>query len=162
MPRSFCPYDVFNSSFSVLLSFILRSYYLSRRFDRVIERTDLSIQLHFINRADDLADSRARLESQIERVAAHQQLIRRSLFDSKLSRAGDEPFFGFGLEIAFASQAVGARDPVEQIEFGLQGQSPEHAIGYRFGSFEPLVRSGMMFDERERLLSRVIIVEREK
>src|SRR5262249_6558649 len=149
MPRSFCPYDVFNSSFSVLLSFILRSYYLARRFDRVIERTDLAIQLHLINRAGDLADSRAWLESQVEHVASHQQRIRRSLFDSQLSSAGDEPFFGFGFEIAFAPQAVGARDPVEQLEFGLQGQTPEHAIGYRFGSFEPLVRSGVMFDERE-------------
>src|SRR5262249_44180883 len=130
--------------------------YLSRRFDRVIERHDLSVELHLVNGACDLADLRSWLESEVQDVTAHQQRLRRTLFDAERARAGDEPFLGFGFEIAFAPQAIGARDPVEQIQFGFQGQSPEHPVGYRFGGFEPLVRNGVAFDERERLPPRVV------
>src|SRR3989449_3309897 len=100
-----------------------------RRVDSLLECRDPSVELLLVDGLQDLADTRARLEPELEDVAPEQDRRGRAMLDAERPRALEEPVHRRAIELSrLAALAIGLRDACQQLAIRLLPQSAVRVV----------------------------------
>ena len=101
-----------------------------------------AVQLLFVDRLQDLADPRTRLQAEREQVPAEQDRRRRAMLDAERARALEEPVHRGAVELSgLAAYAVGLGDARQQLEVDLLREPAERAVADLVAHLEPRARA---------------------
>src|ERR1700736_2044398 len=131
-----------------------------RRFDCLIERRDLSIELLLVNGFQNLADPGSRLKSEREDVPSEQHRDWRPVLHAEGTRTVEKPVHRRAIEPAgFAPETVGFRESCEQLQVHFLREPAEGAVADLLAYFEPHPRFQVLRDHTEDLAPDVVAID---